>query len=138
MLGFFCVCVCVTLNCGVGRYIFIGLWAGLHQVHPLGVDLDQGQDVSVPDGRVQNLQSGLCVGTETPSEAFFRVLRSDEVFPRLPDNMTHRAPLVRFFSGGVTRCGATHMSLLGAGLVTSCRSASMISLKLAFPTFLAS
>lgn len=119
--------------------MFIGLWAGLHQVHPLGVDLDQCQDVSVPDGRVQNLQSGLCVGTEPPSEAFLRVLRSDEVFPRLPENMTHRALLVRFCSSGcVTRCGATHMSLFGAGLVTSCRSASMISLKLAFPTFLAS
>lgn len=66
--------------------MFVGLWAGLHQVHPLCVDLDQGQDISVPDGLVQNLQPGRVVGTELPGEALLCVLGSDVVLPRLPEN----------------------------------------------------
>lgn len=69
-------------------YVFVGLYAGLHQVHPFCVDLDQGQDISVPNGLVQNLQPGRVVGTEPPGEAFLCVFGSDVVLPRLPENKT--------------------------------------------------
>lgn len=75
---------CVTMN--DLSYVFVGLWAGLHQVHPLSVDLDQGQDVSVPDGLVENLKPGRSVGTEPLGETLFGVLCGDVVLPRLPEN----------------------------------------------------
>lgn len=118
--------------------MFVGLRAGLHQVHPLSIDLDQGQDVSVPDSVVQNLQSQRGVGTEPPSKPLFCVLRCDVVLPCLPRKQ--EGELVQISGTTVfTSQPVTHMSLLGSGLVTFCfnRSASMISLKLAFPTFFA-
>lgn len=119
--------------------MFVGLRAGLHQVHPLCIDLDQGQDVSVPDSLIQNLQSGGVVGTEPPSEALLRVLGGDVILPRLPENKTRSGVSPDLKNRAFTSRSVTHMSLLESGLVTPCaaRSASMISLKLAFPTFLA-
>lgn len=64
--------------------MFVGLWAGLHQLRPLSVDLDQRQDVPVPHRLVQTLQPRLAVGAELADEAFLRVLGGDEVLPRLP------------------------------------------------------
>ena len=50
-------------GCGGGRppagasYVLVGLWTGVHQVQALRVDLDQGQDVPVPDRLVEELQA---------------------------------------------------------------------------------
>lgn len=66
-------------------YVFTGLWTGLHQVHTLGVDLDQGQDVLVPDRLVQKLQACHGVRTQALSEMLLRVLGRDEVLPHLPE-----------------------------------------------------
>lgn len=65
-------------------YVFFGLRDGLHQVHPLSVDLDQRQDVPVPDGLVQSLHSGGGVSAEVLNKTLLRVLGCDVVFPRLP------------------------------------------------------
>lgn len=122
--------------------MFFGLRDGLHQVHPLSVDLDQRQYVPVLHGVVQNLHSGRGVMTKVLSKALLCVLGRDVVFPRLPGDrdaqrwtesttgLRPRPPVDQ---------RVTHMSLLGSGLVTSRsdRAASMISLKLAFPTFFA-
>lgn len=64
--------------------MFVGLWAGLHQLRPLSVDLDQRQDVPVPHRLVQTLQPRLAIGAELADEAFLRVLGGYEVLPRLP------------------------------------------------------
>lgn len=69
-------------------YMFVGLWDGLHQVHPLSIDLDERQDVSVPDGLVESSQPGCGVGALPPGEAFLGVLRCDVVLPHLPANQT--------------------------------------------------
>lgn len=69
-------------------YMFVGLWDGIHQVHPLSVDLDKRQNVSVPDGLVESPQPGRGVGALPPGEAFLGVLRCDVVLPHLPANQT--------------------------------------------------
>lgn len=70
--------------------MFVGLRERLHQVHALGVDLDERQDVPFPDGLVHGLQPGLGVGAELQGEAFLRVLRRDVVFPHLPGKTRRR------------------------------------------------
>lgn len=81
-----CVCDDGNLKSCASSYVFVGLWDGLHQVHPLSVDLDERQDVSVPDGLVKNLQPGRSVSTAPLGEALLRVLRRDVVLPHLPGN----------------------------------------------------
>lgn len=64
--------------------MFVGLWVGLHQLRPLGVDLDQRQDVPVPHRLVQTLQPRLAIGAALADETFLCVLGGYEVLPRLP------------------------------------------------------
>ncbi|TNN36454.1 hypothetical protein EYF80_053374 [Liparis tanakae] len=78
----------------VKSYVLVWLRDGLLQVHPLSVDLHQGQDVSGPDRLVQKLQARRGVGTEPPHEAPLRVLGRDEVLPGLPGGLTgEQSPL---------------------------------------------
>lgn len=64
--------------------MFIRLRDGLHQVHALCIDLDEGKNVSLPDSLVQNLQPGSAIGTRPHNEALLRVLGCDVVLPHLP------------------------------------------------------
>lgn len=64
--------------------VSVGQRDGLHQVDPLGVDLDEGEDVPGLHGVTQCVEPRRPVGTLLPGEAFLRVLCRDEVFPRLP------------------------------------------------------
>lgn len=58
---------------------------GLHQVHSLGVNLDEGEDVPGLHRVAQGVEPRGRVRTLLPSESLFCVLGGDEIFPRLPD-----------------------------------------------------
>lgn len=58
---------------------------GLHQVHSLGVNLDEGEDVPGLHRVAQRVEPRGRVGTLLPSESLFSVLGGDEIFPCLPD-----------------------------------------------------
>lgn len=58
---------------------------GLHQVHSLGVNLDEGEDVPSLHRVAQRVEPRGRVGTLLPSESLFSVLGGDEIFSRLPD-----------------------------------------------------
>lgn len=63
----------------------IGHWNGLHQVHSISVDLDEGEDVTGLHRVTQGVQSGCSVWTFLTSKAFLCVFGCDEVFPGLPE-----------------------------------------------------
>lgn len=58
---------------------------GLHQVHSLGVNLDEGEDVPSLHCVAQRVEPRGRVGTLLPSKSLFSVLGGDEIFPCLPD-----------------------------------------------------
>lgn len=60
---------------------------GLHQVHSLGVNLDEGEDVPSLHSVAQRVEPRGRVGTLLPSESLLGVLGSDEILPGLPDGM---------------------------------------------------
>lgn len=60
---------------------------GLHQVHSLGVDLDEREDVPGLHRVAQSVEPRGRVGTLPPSESLFCVLGGDEIFPRLPEKI---------------------------------------------------
>lgn len=57
---------------------------GLHQVHSLGVNLDEGEDVPGLHRVAQSVEPRGRVGTLLPCKSLFCVLGGDEIFPRLP------------------------------------------------------
>lgn len=62
----------------------IGQRYGLHEVHSLSIDLDEGEDVPGLHSVTQRMEPRRRIGTLLPGKAFLSVLGSDEVFPRLP------------------------------------------------------
>lgn len=64
--------------------VSIGQRYGLHEVHSLSVDLDEGEDVPGLHGVTQCVEPRRRIGALLPGEAFLSVLGSDEVFPCLP------------------------------------------------------
>lgn len=62
---------------------------GLHQVHSLGVNLDEGEDVPSLHSVAQRVEPRGRVGTLLPSESLLGVLGSDEILPGLPDGMMY-------------------------------------------------
>lgn len=58
---------------------------GLHQVHSLGINLDEGEDVPGLHRVAQRVEPRGRVGTLLPCKPLFCVLGGDEIFPRLPD-----------------------------------------------------
>ena len=72
-----CVCVHVWVRvcvCVCGTDVSVGQGDGLHQVHTLCVDLDEGEDVSSLDGVAQRVKLGRPVWTLPPGEALLCVL----------------------------------------------------------------
>ena len=70
-----CACACTCLGaCVCGTDVSVGKWDGLHQVHSLCVDLDEGEHVSSLDGVAQRVQLGRPVWTLPPGEALLCVL----------------------------------------------------------------
>ena len=77
-----CVCVCTD--------VLVAQRDGLHEVQPLGVHLDEGEDVP----RLHRLAQRVQAGRRAPGaggarrlpagEALVRVFSRDEVLPRLP------------------------------------------------------
>ena len=67
------------------------LWEGLHKLHPLGVDLDQSQQVPGLHRLTQVHHLGQGRRTRLPGEAVVHVLRVDELLPCCPG----RAPMNR-------------------------------------------
>lgn len=65
-------------------HVSIGQRNWLHEVHTLGVDLDEREKVAGLDGIAERMQPGAGVRVSLPCEAPLRVLRRDEVLPRLP------------------------------------------------------
>lgn len=64
--------------------MFVGQRDGFHEVHALGVDLDEREDVPRLHGVTQRVELRRSVGTLPPGEALLCVLGCDEIFPRLP------------------------------------------------------
>lgn len=64
--------------------VSVGQRYGLHEVHSLSVDLDEGEDVAGLHRVAQRVEPRRRVGALLPREAFLRVFGRDEVFPRLP------------------------------------------------------
>lgn len=62
----------------------VGQRNGLHEVHPLSVDLDEGEDVSGLHCVAQRVELRRRIRTLLLGETFLRVFGCDEVFPRLP------------------------------------------------------
>ena len=62
----------------------VGQRYGLHEVHSLGVDLDEGEDVPGLHRVTQRVEPRHGVRTFLPGESFLCVFGGDEVFPRLP------------------------------------------------------
>lgn len=62
----------------------VGQRNGLHEVDPLGVDLDEREHVSGLHRVAERVEPRRHVGTSLAGEALLRVLGGDEVFPRLP------------------------------------------------------
>lgn len=58
---------------------------GLHQVHSLGVNLDEREDVPGLHRVAQSVEPRGRVGTLLPSKSLFCILGGDEIFPCLPD-----------------------------------------------------
>lgn len=64
--------------------VSVGQRYGLHEVDPLGVDLDEGEDVAGLHCVAQRVEPRRGVRTLLPRVAFLGVFGRDEVFPRLP------------------------------------------------------
>lgn len=62
----------------------VGQRDGLHEVDPLGVDLDEGEDVPGLHRVAQRVKPRRHIRTLLPGEALLRVFGRDEVLPRLP------------------------------------------------------
>lgn len=75
----------------------------LHEVHPLSVDLDEGEDVSGLHCIAQRVKPRRRIRTLLLGKTFLRVFGCDEVFPRLPggeheDTDALRQLLVQFMT----------------------------------------
>lgn len=68
----------------------VGQRNGVHEVHSLGVDLDEGEDVASLHRVTQGVQSGRSVRAFLMGESFFCVFGRDEVFPGLPEKQRER------------------------------------------------
>jgi len=66
-------------------HMSVGKRNGLHEVHSLGIDLDEGEDVASLHRVTQCVEPGRRLGTLLPGETLLCVFGYDEVFPRLPD-----------------------------------------------------
>lgn len=64
--------------------VSVGQRYGLHEVDSLGVDLDEGENVSSLHGVAQRVKPRRRIGTLLPCETLLCVFGCDEVFPRLP------------------------------------------------------
>lgn len=56
----------------------------LHEVHPLGIDLDEGEDVSSLHRLAERVKPRHGIRIPFLGETFVYVFGCDEVFPRLP------------------------------------------------------
>lgn len=63
----------------------IGERNGLHKLHSLSIDLDEGEDVAGLHCITQGVQSGCSVWAFLTSKAFLCVFCCNEVFPGLPE-----------------------------------------------------
>lgn len=118
------------------------LWERLHEFNPLSVDLDEGQQVPGLD-RLKQLDHLSGRGrARLPRIPVVHILGVDELLPHGPvegggGNWWDFQPIG--LSGSFSSSESTYMSLDGVGFgVGEVRFPSMISLKLLFPTFLAS
>lgn len=64
--------------------MFVGHREGLGQVHSIGVDLQQGEDVAALHRIIQAAQFGGRIGTSALSKALLCVLSCDEIFAAPP------------------------------------------------------
>lgn len=108
----------------------------LHQLHALGVNLDEGQQVPGLD-RLEQLDHLGCGGRAGLSGVLVvHILGIDELLPHRPVPEDRNSASNSEFGRSAR---TTHMSLDGVGFGEGQgRFPSMISLKLLFPTFLAS
>lgn len=117
-----------------------GLRQRLHELHALGVDLDQGQQVTGAHRLVQVHHLGRRRRARLAGVLVVHILGVDELLPHRPDGKGVDKNVDKNIDGVCLPAGAcTHMSLEGPGLGEGDgRLPSMISLKLLFPMFLAS
>lgn len=71
--------------------VSVGQRYGLHEVDPLGVDLDEGEDVPGLHCVTQRVEPRRRIGTLLPGVTFLCVFGCDEVFPRLPGGRCEEA-----------------------------------------------
>lgn len=116
-------------------------WERLHQLHPLCVDLNEGQQIPGLN-RLKQLDHFSCRGrARLPCVLVVHIFSVDELLPHRPvfgrRGSQRGVDIKRIEFSGSSE--STHMSLDGVGFGEGEeRFPSMISLKLLFPMFLAS
>lgn len=95
--------------------VSVGQRYGLHEVHSLSVDLDEGENVSSLHCVAQRVEPRRRIGTFLPGEALLCVFGCDEVFPRLP--------------GGRCEDGGVHLQQVGQTASCICDCAVKLEIK---------